>query len=72
MRTRGTTFGGVLLQHVRKLTVIVVDQMSHVNVTVILLEQYILPNLVSVDKDVIEGELHDEVDKRLLNAGGCS
>ena len=59
--------GGVLLKLVRKLFVIR-DQMRNVDITVVLLDKYVLADLVSVEEDVVEMEVHDKVDQLLLDS----
>lgn len=55
-----------MLKLVRKLFVIR-DQVRNVDITVVLLDKYVLADLVSVEKDVIEVEVHDKVDQLLLD-----
>jgi hypothetical protein len=55
-----------LLKLVRKLF-IVRDQVCDIDVTVVLLHEDILANLVSVKKNIVEVEVHDEVDQLLLD-----
>jgi hypothetical protein len=55
-----------LLKLVRKLFVIR-DQVCNVDITVVLLDEYVLADLVSVEKDVIKMEVHDKVDQLLLD-----
>jgi hypothetical protein len=55
-----------LLKLVRKLF-IVGYQVRDIDVAVILLDEYILANLVSVKKDIVEVEVHDKVDQLLLD-----
>lgn len=60
-------FGGVLLKLMRQLLV-VGNQMRNVDIAVVLLHEYVLANLVSVKEDIVEVEIHDEVDQLLLDA----
>jgi hypothetical protein len=60
-------FGGILRELVGQLFV-VGDEMGNVNVAVVLLHEHILPDLVSVNKDIVEMEVHDKVDEGLLEA----
>ena len=55
-----------MLKLVRKLFVIR-DQMRNVDITVVLLDKYVLADLVSVEEDVVEMEVHDKVDQLLLD-----
>ena len=41
--------------------------MRNVNVTVVLLYKYVFANLVSVKEDIVDMEVHDEVDQLLLD-----
>ena len=72
-RTRCTNkrddLGGVLFEVIRKLRT-VIDQVTNVYLAVVLLEQNVFADLISVYEDIVDGELHDEVHKRLLDARG--
>lgn len=60
-------FCGVLLELMRKLFV-VRDQVCNIDVAVVLLYEYVLADLVSVEENIVEVEIHDEVHQLLLHA----
>lgn len=49
---------------------VVGNEVGDIDVAVVLLHQHIFADLVSVDENVVEMEVHDKVDQRLLHARG--